>query len=365
MVFDADCDSLCISYLVCWDSEGGYDQTTLSFSSDGGGASGTFTNLPVNAGAGFYDGTGALVETFCVGAPSTTDGSQFRFDFTADGAWSDEDGLWPTDGAVLIDSITVVWYEEDGGNWSFSGSYYEDFEAEPTGSNGPTANGGWTGTRFPGFGDFGALYQGLSVLQEDPCFTNFGFLWGFFDDPLITNYACHLPNPETSQGAFRFGPDANGLYLNSGIESPQIPNAGAGNQYILTFLSYRDLPLDNLQFYQWSIREYDALGCPDSYANDNFVFYGGQKDWLTTNFNIGSHVDPTSTSLQILLNAVDACAFWCIVFGTGNCHSHAPLVDQVHLMRVNIAGPQYSIRHLDLFQDTFAEDGTTTGPRPC
>lgn len=352
----AGCDSLTVAYKIFFDSEPGYDQTFIQ-SSDGG----AFTSLAgANAGAGFYDGTGSAVEN--LGARSTTGNLQLRFLFTADGAWSDEDGLWPTDGAAIIDSITVVWYNEvppASGNWLISAIYFEDFEGEAPGSN-TTDDGVWSGSPTPGFGDFGAIYPGVTVTQEDPCFVNFGFLWGFFDNPAITAYLCHTPNPLPGQGAMRFGPSAGGLYMNSGIESPLIPNVGAGAQYNLIFLSYRDLPLDNLQFYQWSIREWVA-GCPDNYANDNFVFFGGQKDWLNTNFSIGVHINTAASDLQIQLNGVDACSFWCGIFGTGACHSHAPLIDSVHLQRVNVVGPQYVVRQLDLFQDNFADDGTLTG----
>jgi hypothetical protein len=55
------------------------------------------------------------------------------------------------------------------------------------------------------------------------------------------------------------------------------------------------------------------------------------------------------------------CPFWCLVYGTGACHAHAPLIDEVHLERINTAGPQYTVRHLDLFQDNFSEDGTLSG----
>ena len=352
----AGCDSVTIDYKIFFDSEPGYDQTFIQ-SSDGG----AFTSLGgANAGAGFYDGTGSAIEN--LGVSSTTGNLQLRFLFTADGAWSDEDGLWPTDGAAIIDSITVTWYNEvppASGNWVVSTTYFEDFEGETPGVT-TTDDGVWTGTPTAGFGDFGSLYAGVIVTQEDPCFVNFGFLWGFFDNPAITAYLCHTPNPLPGQGAMRFGPDTGGLYMNSGIESPLIPNVGAGNQYNLTFLSYRDLPLDNLQFYQWSVREWTA-GCPDNYSNDNFVFFGGQKDWLNTNFNISVHVTPTADDVQIQLNGVDACSFWCGIFGTGACHSHAPLIDSVHLQRVNVVGPQYVVRQLDLFQDNFSEDGTLTG----
>jgi hypothetical protein len=58
---------------------------------------------------------------------------------------------------------------------------------------------------------------------------------------------------------------------------------------------------------------------------------------------------------------IDMCSVWCNIFGSGICHSHGALIDEVTVKRVNTVGPQYTVRHLDLFQDNFAGDGTTTG----
>ncbi len=132
-----------------------------------------------------------------------------------------------------------------------------------------------------------------------------------------------------------YGPDASGLYMNNEIWSPFVANAGAGSQYRLSLLTYRDLPLDNLQFYIWSIRTQDAAGCPTTWDNFNFVYYGGQKDWIRTAWEVGSLVPGTATDVQASIGAVDMCTFWCGVYGTGACHSHAPVIDQVRLVRVD------------------------------
>jgi hypothetical protein len=353
----AGCDSAVVCYKIYWDSEPGYDDTV--FQADAGDGNGYQSFAGVNGGAGLYDGFGGLVE--CFGVRKTGDGDiGFRFLFSSDTAWSDEDGLWPTDGGCLLDSISIAWYNEvppASGNWVASTPYFEDFEGATPGDNG-TAQ--WMGSSTPGFGDFAQIYPGVNVAQEDPCFTNFGWMWGFFDAPTITAYLCHTPNPLPGQGAMRYGPDTGGLYQANGVESPLIPNIGAGDEYNLSVLSYRDLPLDNLQFYVWNVRTWVA-GCPEPYGNDNFVFYGGQKDWLRTNWPVGSHVNPVGENIQIRIDAIDQCGVWCGIYGTGTCHSHAPLLDQVQLNRVNVSGPQYSIRMIDLFQDTFAGDGSLTG----
>jgi len=63
------------------------------------------------------------------------------------------------------------------------------------------------------------------------------------------------------------------------------------------------------------------------------------------------------------------CDVWCGSVGTGACHSHAPLFDNVTLLRIERDGPQWRVHDLDLFQDTFATDGTinptSTGRADC
>ncbi|MFQ5512073.1 MAG: hypothetical protein ACE5EO_09515, partial [Candidatus Krumholzibacteriia bacterium] len=345
-------DSVRASYKVFWDSEPGYDGTQFEWSGDGGA---TWTPFPVAVGLtarpNFYDlGPTTLVETFTQGGMTTV---TLRFRFAADGAWSDEDGLWPTDGGILIDSLSVD-------TWASGVSASTDFEDFESTADGSTTAGMWTATIPAPFGDFNALYPGVTILQEDPCFTDFTFFHAWFDVPTSTNYNCHVPDPRPDVSAMPFG-TPEGVYLSNEIWSPVIANTGAGNEYRFEFLTYRDLPLDNLQFYIWSVRDVDATGCPGTWNNDNFVFFGGQKDWIRTSFQVGVHLSPTSPSIQLSIGVRDMCGVWCNIFGSGACHSHAPLMDECHIKRINVLGPQFVIRHLDLFQDNFASDGTLSG----
>ncbi len=345
-------DSVKMGYKVFWDSEPGYDGTLVQYSGDGGA---TWTSWPVGVGfttrPNVYDaGPQELVEEFRAGGLGTV---TLRLRFQADGAWSDEDGLWPTDGGILVDSIRI---ETWSGGISV-GTQDEDFEGAPDGA---TSVGIWTATIPAPFGNFGAIYPGVTILQEDPCFTDFTHFYAWFDVPTSTNYNCHIPDPRPDVGAFPFH-TAEGVYLSNEIWSPALPNIGAGNEYIFSFLTYRDLPLDNLQFYIWSVRSIDAFGCPGTWNNDNFVFFGGQKDWIRTNFQVGVHLDPGAPEVQVSVGVRDMCIVWCNIFGSGTCHSHSPLIDEAHLKRINTTGPQFVIRHLDLFQDNWSADGTLTG----
>jgi len=344
-----ECDSMGLYFEVIWDSEPSYDFTVVEYYD---GVTDTWTQLSVGSGGGsYYDGWSTTIECFMFGTPAGS--TQVRFVFTSDGAWSDEDGIWPTDGAIIIDSITVDCFNDS----VLTATYYEDFEDEAVGAH-VTDDGCWTaGTPVP-FGDFAALYPGASVLQTDPCWRNTSWLWGFFDDPNITNYSCHTPDPQPLQGAIRFGPNETGFYMNNEIWSPWIANSGTGNKYRLIFDVYRDLPLDNLIYYVWHVRSITG-GCPGQWRDYTFGWIG--RDWGRLTHDVSALLDPGADYFQIALGTVDMCPFWCLVFGTGSCHSQGPLFDNVHLERINTAGPQYFVRHLDLFQDTFAGDGTLTG----
>lgn len=361
-------DSIIVSYTVFWDSEPGYDGTSVEWSTDNVNWNAFTVGDTFSASPGVYDGLGPypgdggfnnyLTETHGAG-PALAGGPPgsfyLRFHFTSDGAWSDEDGNWPTDGAIMVDGITVTGYSADGTATVF-GPNNQTFEGA---ADGATTAGIWSGSTPAPFGDFATLYTGVSVTQEDPCFIAFSNLWGFFDDPNNTNYSCHVPNPLPLQGAMAFG-NNDGTYMSNEIWSAPFANVGAGVQYNLLARSYRDLPLDNLQFYIFHIRTWNA-GCPGNWGDFNFVYYGGQKDWLRQNWDVSTLISSADEEIQIALGAVDMCGVWCGIYGTGTCHSHAPLLDDVHLYRVNVAGPQYVIRHLDLFQDNFAGDGTLTG----
>jgi hypothetical protein len=350
------CDSIRFSYRVSWDSEPGYDKTEVQYFDEVGYWN--WQALPVDSDRYLYDGTGTLDESFAVGLSG--DSTTLRFRFTSDVVWSDEDGLYPSDGAVIIDSITIECFN----NGLLTETYFEDFEDEVPGSN-ATDDGCWTTVRPPAYGDFSALYPGVTVVQEDPCVTNLTNLWGWFDD--LTTYWCAWPIPYPSQGAMRytaFNEFTEDYYsLNNEIWSPRIPFVGEGSEVRLSFLVYRDMPLENTQFYLWSVRSW-IDGCPGPWKSAGFPYYGSQKDWLRTDFSIGEYIDPLADEIQIAVGAWDGCIVFCFSgpgFGCECCHSHAPLVDEIRVTRVNVTGPQSTVRHLDLFQDTFAEDGTLTG----
>ena len=333
-----------VTYTIMWDSEPGYDFTyvewwdpvNLIWVKDPlvNGATGEYTSGPANGDPG-----GPATET----STSTFGATKMRFHFTADGAWSDEDGLWDTVGAVMLDDLAM------------NGGPVEDFEGETCRATQST-DAKWVAAITPAYGLYSGLVSGAAIVQEDPCGKPLSNMWEFFDNPAVTNYAC---GGWPLQGAMPYGPDGNGLYMTNEVHSPWIPIAGAGTSFLLQFLTYRDLPLDNLQFYVWSARTRNTGtgGCPTTWRDNNFVYYGDNKDWLRQQIEIGPFMNAADTDVQIALGAVDMCGVWCGINGTGACHSHAPLIDQCRVVRVGVVGPQWTIRDIDTWNDNFPEEG--------
>ncbi|UCG51501.1 MAG: T9SS type A sorting domain-containing protein [Candidatus Latescibacterota bacterium] len=339
-----------LSYKIRWDIEPGYDYVVVEYWDD---PYQSWTDLPVNGGLGLYDGTGGLDESFVLD-PAMTGGSlKIRFKFWSDPSWSDEDGLWPTDGAVIIDSLTVM---------DATGTVdYQDFEFEAVGAL-TTGDGDWAATVPSGFGDYSGLIHGAAVLQEDPCRYSTSCMWMFYNGSTF-NYPGHPEQPVPP-----YGPNEYGQYLDNEIWSPWIdwsqdihgnPVPATASELILEFDTYRDLPLDGLMFYIWNVRSH-VTDCLGRWLNDNRLNYGGQKDWIRRKFSIGSYVEPGAMEVQIALSAKDMCEYWCGIYGTV-WHRHPPLFDNVRLVRVDLGGPTWSVSDFHLFQDNFASDGTVTG----
>jgi hypothetical protein len=201
-----------------------------------------------------------------------------------------------------------------------------------------------------------ALFSGISLVQQDACAKNLSCQWAAIASSAET-YAC---------GGFPLQPavpkgNGEGQYLNNEVWSPAFALAGTGSVINLQFTVYRDMTLDGLVFYIWDVRSINALGCQGAWRSRGFVYFGPQKDYLVNTFPVGDLIPASAVSMRVRLGVIDQCGVWCGVFGTGACHAHAPLLDKVRVYRVDIFGPVYSTRDIDMFQDTFPQDGTDTG----
>ena len=77
----------------------------------------------IYGGFGVWDGAGTDTLSIAVSDTLHSGSLRFRFHFVSDGAWSDQDGQYNTDGAIVIDELSVV----DSVGTLVA---YEDFEDE-------------------------------------------------------------------------------------------------------------------------------------------------------------------------------------------------------------------------------------------
>lgn len=331
-----------VDYLIAWDSEEGYDYTVLEYS-DCGAVWNAFDGGPYVfslEGDGFFT---SVLDS------SKHDGNvRLRFRFRSDGLWSDEDGLWDSDGAVILDSLGV----RDAAGTVLAVELFED---ETLGAT-ATTSGNWMAAGQTGYGDMAAVGSGYLMVQESECADNPSCVWNFFAGS-TADYACG-GYPE--QAVVPYG-NLRGQWIWNEIWSPWVPIAGTGEMVELSFDVYRDLPLDALVFYLWHVRSSDGGPCPGRWRDNNYVYFGADRDWIRQTEEVSGLIDDGATAIQVALGARDMCGFWCGIYGYGDCHTHAPLFDNVALHRIDTTGPQWIVRDIDLFQDTFASDGTTTG----
>ncbi len=331
--------TLDVSFLIETDSEPGEDTTSLEYTTD------CSDNLRgwiyLDGGVGIWDGREGPV--LASGAYTVNGTSvRVRLRFRSDGGFSDEDNYYDSHaGPAVIDDLVV---EE---------LPIEDFEGEAIEA---TETEDWEARRYPGYGATAmTLFPGASLVQEDQCVKNLSCMWAAIQGSTAT-YAC---GGFPQQKAVPYG-NSDGQYLHAEVWSPTIPLVGDGNVVNLKFSVYRDMTLDGLIFYVWGVRSTSVNGCTSPWRSRGFVYFGPQKDWLIATYPAGDLIDLSAPSMQVSLGVIDQCGVWCSVFGSP-CHAHAPLLDNVRVYRVDIAGPVWSTRDIDMFQDTFPVDGSDTG----
>ncbi|MCH7549411.1 MAG: hypothetical protein IH969_07750, partial [Candidatus Krumholzibacteriota bacterium] len=352
-----------------WDSEPGYDGTTLQVATCTGAVSDEnwlATRPPFSRG-GHWDGINGGINMSGTAGPDSlvvesipdsmhTDQIQIRFLFTADGRWSDEDGLWDTDGAMIIDSLSMI--DDNGTVLSV-----ELFEDELVGA---TSSDDWESCNEPGFGAgntagsypdlYADLFSAPSLLSEDRCQTVLGCVWAFIAGS-EHNYACGgFPN----QISVPRGPSARNQYIRESIYSPVVPLSTTSMDVKLDVRLYADLHRDYLVYLEFQVRSF-VDGCPTNWRDHNGVYRSNSKTWEWFTFDVGVFIAPGATEIQVRTGVRDMCPVWCDVLSTLQCHSHAPLIDQVRLYAVEHVGPLISPSRGAYFNDNFSEDGTLTG----
>ncbi|MDD3643214.1 MAG: hypothetical protein PHQ19_07130, partial [Candidatus Krumholzibacteria bacterium] len=338
-----------ISFHGVFDSEPDYDQTSVEYQNSWHG------DWVVVAA---YDGVVDTVATYTLYLSQAW--TKLRFHFTSDGAWSDQDGLWDTDGACVIDSITV---SDDG----LFGTNFEDFEP-------PDLIPHLMIWHFqPGKLGFG-MHSGLAtnLIDKDPCGGNVTAQIVFHEgSPWPSDeYPGLMETPFCAGGGGLEWPCQNEVVRSPLIDMTRYSTACDETQdaeippgilpelggTVLRFTVYRDNPLQNLAYYSWRIRPWFD-GCPAQWQDREFVYYGAEREYLQLSYDMSDLIagdDP----VQIELIMRDMCDVWYLVYGDCAEHTPAPYFDNVRLYRYSTAGPQWYVRRHTLFQDTFpGEEG--------
>ena len=164
----------------------------------------------------------------------SSDQVQLRFSFESDPAWSDEDCLWPTVGAVQVDQIQVT-IQQQG---------LPDI-VSPVETCEPGDPNSWEPLPIVGVGDFAQLWSGLDDLDPDQ--DNHSPQWAFLDDGEIVpgtdgsyceyDYWCYGPdNLVVNMHGGLLGP---GNYLNNSVISPPIAlPAGDFSELLISLDAY-------------------------------------------------------------------------------------------------------------------------------
>ena len=302
-----------------------------------------------------YSGVVDTIATHAIEKSWSTEwGAYYFFRFTSDGSVSDEDGAIDTDGAVLIDSITI---DYDGSLFD-----YEDFESYDPGE---TYAGRWAGYPANAYGRYSGLTNNL--IDHDPCAENFATIIMFFvessypsseypgqyNTPFCLgqsglNDPCQdemVASPWIDMGRGSIGCDENQDYM--------LPPGETGDMggYMLSYSVYLDNPVENLVFHTWKVRNLED-GCPGRWLEEPLVrYYGDDGLWYRFEHDISNFV--TSDSIQVALGVVDMCSVWYGIYGDCAEHTPAPWFDNVKVSYYKMRGPQWSCQGADLFQDNF------------
>jgi hypothetical protein len=303
---------------------------------------------PVAGGQGLaWDGQGIVVfdYTFTYAEAERVGGSDIAVAlvFDSDGAWSDADCLWPTDGAAFVDDLVVT--VTAGG----ATTYVEDFE---DGTIGPD----WRAVPRTGVGDFARVWIGLC--ENDPCAGNntrqVAFL-DFYPDLWV------VPPPPAGCGRVNSsgGLLGTGHRIDNHVLSPvmSLPG-GVVDGVTLAFDVYQAMRQgyidDPAILWQWRVRSTAGGAIQQApWVSRNFVYYGG-PEYRRFERPVGDLLVPGATAVQISLGVWQG-SYWP---GSQYEGTVAPYFDNVRVQAYPSAGPRIVITDMRLANDGFPASGT-------
>jgi hypothetical protein len=271
---------------------------------------------------------------------------QLRFQGFSDGAWSDEDCLWDTEGLAQVDNIRVTVGSE---------VFVDDFE--------DGASHHWVETYEPTVGDFAAIRCGLQDI--DVCASNTSCQVTWIDDGIVVPGTggtmcttwCYGPGGYivNHSGGLQ-GPNA---HLDNLLLSPVLtwPGDRDGGVYSFDVYRHEDLNYSDTPgiFYQWHVRSI-ASGNPDDieaadWEDRNSVYYG--RGYRRHDEPISDLLVPGCTHVQVAFRVIEYGWVW----GPPVDGTPAPYFDNAAVKAFAHTGPTLTAREVDLAQDSFPEQG--------
>lgn len=296
-----------------------------------------------------------------------SDQIRIRLVVLSDGAWCDEDGLWPTHaGAAQVDDITLT---------TSQGTFTEDYEAVLV----PPATYLFHPDKSPFAGDFADVYPRLTDI--DPCRDNETPVIGMIDYGQIVRNGPGLGGETSIVGGsisagINYGIAGNHVVNHSGglsfgqasltneIWSPDIfwdLPGGADDEVeisgaFIRWTSWVHLPFSNGFFYLWHVRSALTGESYDNWTDRNFVYYGGGVPvWGNLRFDVSDILQAGPEKVQVALAAWDFAA----VFGfAGTSSTPSPCFDNVAMYKYRLGGPTFATRNIDTAQDGFPVNGS-------
>ncbi|HET6348520.1 MAG TPA: FlgD immunoglobulin-like domain containing protein [Candidatus Krumholzibacteria bacterium] len=274
-----------------------------------------------------WSGTGTLAVNKLIPAADHDGTISFLFKFKSDNAVSDEDGFIDSEGAATIDDILIF----------STGSGLVDSQTFETSAEGDTHTPDfhWFASGPAAvFGDYSALFDGTTVLQEDPAYQDATHLWGFFSGSPDT-YACG-GHPE--QLAVPLTQNVDGILrgINNELRSPPVSLAAfpAGHAVVLSFDVYEDLALPLDMYYSYGVRS-KVGGVWQPWKRSGVAYYNAAKAWNVRTLNLNPLIVAGATDIQLSMIARDLCPYTCSPGSPTTCHSQGPLIDNVRLIDGN------------------------------
>lgn len=274
--------------------------------------------------------------------------AKLRWYFMSDIGWSDEDGLYDSDGPCWLDDMSVYM---DGALVDF-----EDFEDDDAGY--------WQEELSTGVGDFAALYSNLQDL--DPCVQNETWQVAFIDDGEVvpgtggsycTTY-CYGPGGYVvNYTGGLLGPD---YYIENGVKSPYLAWPDGCEALTFEFGVYRHeemLQSSTGIFYRWFVRSTVSDNPADlelELWETDSSFWMGNPAYRDGPFDVTTYLQPGRKWVQVMLMAHEFGWYWDV---TGSDGTPAPYFDNVRVMAIPFAGPAMSADGIFLAEDNFPEIG--------